>query len=65
MSNYVKSIIFAAVLSIVCGSLLTLASTGLKEYQLKNIAIDKQKNILKSVGLSSDKQKITEDKIDR
>lgn len=65
MSNYVKSIIFAAVLSIVCGSLLTLASTGLKEYQLKNIAIDKQKNILKSVGLISDKQKLSEDTIDR
>ena len=65
MSNYVKSIIFAAVLSIVCGSLLTLASTGLKGYQLKNIAIDKQKNILKSVGLISDKQKLSEDTIDR
>lgn len=65
MSNYVKSIIFAAVLSIVCGSLLTLASTGLKEYQLKNIAIDKQKNILKSVGLISDKQKLSENTIDR
>lgn len=65
MSNYVKSIIFAAVLSIVCGSLLTLASTGLKEYQLKNIAIDKQKNILKSVGLISDKQTLSQDTIDR
>jgi Na+-transporting NADH:ubiquinone oxidoreductase subunit C len=65
MSNSVKSIIFAAVLSIVCGSLLTLASTGLKEYQLKNIAIDKQKNILKSVGLISDKQKLSQDTIDR
>jgi Na+-transporting NADH:ubiquinone oxidoreductase subunit C len=65
MSNYVKSIIFAAVLSIVCGSLLTLASTGLKEYQLKNIAIDKQKNILKSVGLISDKQTLSRDTIDR
>jgi Na+-transporting NADH:ubiquinone oxidoreductase subunit C len=65
MSNYVKSIIFAAVLSIVCGSLLTLASTGLKEYQLKNVAIDKQKNILKSVGLISDKQKLSQDVIDR
>ncbi|MFC1830350.1 FMN-binding protein, partial [Thermodesulfobacteriota bacterium] len=47
----VKSILFAAALSVVCSSLLTIASTGLKEYQLKNIALDKQKNILKSVGL--------------
>jgi Na+-transporting NADH:ubiquinone oxidoreductase subunit C len=65
MSNHVKSIIFAAVLSIVCSSLLTLASTGLKEYHLKNIAIDKQKNILKSVGLISGKQTLSQDTIDR
>ena len=56
MSNYVKSILFAAVLSIVFGGLLTLASTGLKAYQLKNIALDKQKNILKSVGLIDEKK---------
>jgi len=43
-------------LSIVCGSLLTLASTGLREYQLRNIAFDKQKNILKSIGLIEDKK---------
>ena len=54
MSNYIKSILFAAVLSLVCGSLLTLASTGLKEYQFKNIELDKHKNILKSVGLLDD-----------
>lgn len=51
MYSHVKSILFATVLSIICSSLLTLASTGLKEYQLKNMALDRQKNILKSVGL--------------
>jgi len=56
MSSHVKTIVFAAVLSIVCGSLLTLASTGLKEYQLRNIELDKQKNILKSVGLIDDRK---------
>lgn len=56
MSNHIKSILFAVVLSIVCGSLLTLASTGLREYQLRNIAFDKQKNILKSIGLIEDKK---------
>jgi len=56
MSSHLKSIIFSAVLTVICGSLLTLASTGLKEYQLKNIALDKQKNILKSVGLIHDKK---------
>lgn len=65
MSNHVKSIIFAAVLSIICSGMLTLASTGLKEYQLKNIALDKQKNILKSVGLFAEDQSLTADAIGR
>jgi len=65
MSSYLRSIIFAAVLTVICGSLLTLASTGLKEYQLKNIALDKQKNILKSVGLIHDKKPLSPDTIDK
>jgi len=54
MSKYIKSILFAAMLSLICGGLLTLASTGLREYQLKNMALDRSKNILKSVGLLDD-----------
>ena len=54
MSKYIKSILFALVLSLVCGGLLTLAATGLREYHLKNIALDMNKNILKSVGLIKD-----------
>jgi len=63
MSNYIKSILFAAVLSLVCGSLLTLASTGLKEYQLKNIELDKHKNILKSVGLMDGQDAVSQDTV--
>jgi Na+-transporting NADH:ubiquinone oxidoreductase subunit C len=63
MSNYIKSILFAAVLSLVCGSLLTLASTGLKEYQLKNIELDKQKNLLKSVSLMDDKDSVSQETV--
>jgi len=65
MSSHLKSIIFSAVLTVICGSLLTLASTGLKEYQLKNIALDKQKNILKSVGLIHDKKPLSPGIIDK
>jgi Na+-transporting NADH:ubiquinone oxidoreductase subunit C len=65
MSNYVKSIFFAAVLSLVCGSLLTLASTGLKEYQLKNIELDKNINILTSVGLLVGKDAVTPETVER
>jgi Na+-transporting NADH:ubiquinone oxidoreductase subunit C len=65
MSSYLKSIMFAVVVTLICGSLLTLASTGLKEYQLKNIAIDKQKNILKSVGLVHEKTPLSPGAIDK
>jgi Na+-transporting NADH:ubiquinone oxidoreductase subunit C len=65
MSSYLKSIIFAVAVTLICGSLLTLASTGLKEYQLKNIALDKQKNILKSVGLIHDKKPSSPETIDK
>jgi len=51
MSDRSRSIIFAAVLCLVCGSLLTAASNGLKDIQQKNIMSDRKKNILKSVGL--------------
>ncbi len=63
MSNYIKSILFAAVLSLICGSLLTLASTGLKEYQLENIELDKHKNILKSVGLVDGQDAVSQETI--
>ncbi len=56
MSKYIKSVLFAAVLSLVCGGLLTLASTGLRDYQLKNMELDMNKNILKSVGLLEDQK---------
>lgn len=65
MSKHIKSIVFATVLSIVCSSLLTVASTGLKDYRLKNIALDKQKNILKSVGLIDDLKASPSDAINK
>lgn len=51
MSDRLKSIVFAAALCAACSLLLTAASTGLKGYQQANIKIDRQRNILKSVGL--------------
>jgi Na+-transporting NADH:ubiquinone oxidoreductase subunit C len=65
MSNNLKAVLFAVAVSIVCGSLLTLASTGLKDYQLRNIAIDKQKNVLMSVGLFSEKNPLAPEAIVR
>ena len=53
MSSGLRSIVFAAVLCVACSLLLTAASTGLQVYQQKNIELDRQKNILKAVGLLS------------
>ena len=61
MSNTKQSILFVAVLSICCSSLLTLASTGLKEYQLRNVALDKKINILKSVRLIDERRSLSPD----
>ncbi len=51
MSDSLKSLIFAGIMCLVCSVLLTTASTGLQHFQEKNVILDKQKNILKSVGL--------------
>ncbi len=65
MSKHIKTFVFSAILSLICGALLTLASTGLKPYQLKNVALDKQKNILKSVGLVDEQNPPTSETIER
>lgn len=51
MSDQLKSIVFTAVVALVCSLLLTGAATGLKDRKLRNVALDRQKNILQSVGL--------------
>jgi Na+-transporting NADH:ubiquinone oxidoreductase subunit C len=64
MSSQVKSILFAAVLCLVCSVLLTAASTGLKSFQQRNMAVDRQKNILKAVGIVRDDQQIDQEQIE-
>lgn len=56
ISDKAKSILFTIVLCLVCGILLTAASTGLKPLQQKNMLLDRKKNILASINLlESDK----------
>jgi Na+-transporting NADH:ubiquinone oxidoreductase subunit C len=63
MSKNLNSLIFAMVLCVVCSLLLTAASTGLKPYQQRNQLVDRQKNILKALGLVSDGQSVTTEQI--
>ena len=57
ISDKIKSIVFTAVVALVCSLLLTGAASGLKDRKLRNFAVDRQKNILKSVGLIDPEQK--------
>ncbi len=64
MSNRIKSILFAAILCVVCSVILTAGSTGLQRFQEKNMLIDKHRNILRSVGLIEQNQKYSSEKIE-
>jgi Na+-transporting NADH:ubiquinone oxidoreductase subunit C len=60
MSDPLKSIAFTVTVALVCSLLLTAAATGLKDRKLRNVAVDRQKNILKSVGLLDPSQQTTD-----
>ena len=51
MSENQKAFVVAAIVCVTCSLLLTAASSGLKDYQVRNMTIDRHKNLLKSVGL--------------
>jgi Na+-transporting NADH:ubiquinone oxidoreductase subunit C len=65
MSDQLKSIAFTIAIALVCSLLLTGAATGLKERKMRNVAVDRQKNILKSVGLFDPDQQTTVAQIER
>lgn len=65
MSDRLKSVVFAAVMCVVVSLLLTTASTGLQRFQERNVLIDKQKNILKSVGLIDPDQGIEPEAVEK
>jgi Na+-transporting NADH:ubiquinone oxidoreductase subunit C len=62
-NNTAKTFKFAIIMCVICSFLLTAASVGLKDRQLKNIAVDKQKNILKALSLLEVNQKYSTDDI--
>ncbi len=64
MSSRLRSVVFATVLCIVCSLLLTAASSGLKRFHQKNMQLDRQRNILKSVQLITDQAPVSAEKIE-
>jgi Na+-transporting NADH:ubiquinone oxidoreductase subunit C len=65
MSDQLKSIAFSAGVALVCSLMLTAAASGLKDRKLRNIAVDRQKNILKSVGLVDPGTQVAVNRIER
>ncbi|MDJ0885242.1 MAG: FMN-binding protein [Desulfobacterales bacterium] len=63
MSDAMKSLLFAAAVGVVCSLLLTAASSGLKVFQQENALVDRQRNVLKSVGALDPKRKYGADEI--
>ncbi len=51
MSDQLKSILFATATAVVCSLLISGASVGLSGLKKRNIALDRQKNILLAAGL--------------
>ncbi|MDM8542904.1 FMN-binding protein [Desulfococcaceae bacterium HSG9] len=64
MSDNLKSILFAVGMAVVCSTLLTAAALGLKPYKMRNILADRQKNILKSVGLIDEDKRYSYEEIE-
>ena len=65
MHSHLKTFLFAFGVCIVSSSLLTLAATGLKDYQLTNVALDKQKNILIAAGLIEETDRLSPPDMER
>jgi Na+-transporting NADH:ubiquinone oxidoreductase subunit C len=63
MSSPLRTLVFAAILCLVCSVLLTAASTGLKSFQQRNMEVDRQKNILLAMELIDEGQSISSDDI--
>ncbi len=51
MSENTRSVVFAALLSLVCCVLITAACTGLQKYQKANVELDRQINVVRAAGL--------------
>jgi Na+-transporting NADH:ubiquinone oxidoreductase subunit C len=64
MSDHRKSFVAVGILCVVCSLLITAASSGLRGYQLRNMNLDRQKNLLRSVGLIDDQRKYLADEIE-
>jgi len=64
LSKTQKSFLFAFTMCVVCSLILSAAAVGLKDKQERNVRIDKQKNILKAVGLIEPAKKYSQSDVE-
>ena len=63
MSDAMRTLLFAAAIGVVCSLSLTAASSGLKVFQQENALVDRQRNVLKSVGALDPQRRYRSDEI--
>lgn len=59
------TILFSGAVCVVCAVLVSSAAVSLKENQLRNAAIDKQRNVLLAAGLAAEGEKLDSEEIGR
>ena len=62
--NTAYTIMFATVICVLCGVLVSTAAVSLKDQQKLNAALDKQKKVLEAAGLIDTGEKITPERVD-
>lgn len=65
MSENTRSVVFAALLSLICCVLITAACTGLQKYQKANVELDRQVNVIRAAGLLEGDKKFTAEEVRR
>ncbi len=63
--NALYTILFSAAVCVVCAVLVSSAAVSLKEHQVRNAALDKQRNVLFAAGLADPGEKLSAEEVQR
>ncbi len=63
--NALYTILFSGAVCVVCAVLVSSAAVSLKEHQLRNAALDKQRNVLFAAGLAQPGDRVGADEVQR
>ena len=63
--NALYTILFSGAVCVVCAVLVSSAAVSLKEHQVRNAALDKQRNVLFAAGLADPGEKLSAEEVQR